>query len=163
MRRSAVRAGPKPTPQAPRMLIPPYLFFDGRGEEAVRFYSAAPGAEIEILVRFRESPDPPPPGVLPADWGDKLMHGSLKNGALRLMLSDGCGDDGGRPSGFALSLDVVEAEAIDRTLDALARDGGEITMPAGPTFWCPRFGSARDRFGVQWMVGLAEAADAPSA
>lgn len=145
------------------MLIQPYLFFDGRGEEAARFYSEALGAEIEILMRFHEAPDPPPPGVLPADWGDKLMHGSLKIGALRLMLSDGCGDDGGRPSGFALSLDVAEAEAVDRTLDALAKDGGEITMPASRTFWSPRFGSARDRFGVQWMVGLAEADDTPSA
>lgn len=139
------------------MLIQPYLFFDGRGEEAARFYSAALGAEIEMLMHFRDAPDPPPPGMLPEDWGDKLMHGSLKIGELRLMLSDGCGGDGAKPAGFALSLDVADAAAVDRTLAALAAEGGEITMPAGTTFWSPRFGMARDRFGVQWMVGLAEA------
>ena len=139
------------------MLIQPYLFFDGRGEEAARFYSAALGAEIEMLMHFRDAPDPPPPGMLPEDWGDKLMHGSLKIGSLRLMLSDGCGGDGAKPAGFALSLDVADATAVDRTLAALAAEGGEITMPAGTTFWSPRFGMARDRFGVQWMVGLADA------
>lgn len=139
------------------MLIQPYLFFDGRGERAAEFYRDALGAEIEMLMRFRDAPDPPPADMIPADWGDKVMHASLKIGALRLMLSDGCSDDAAKPSGFALSLDVPDADAVDRTLAALAAEGGEITMPAGQTFWSPRFGMARDPFGVQWMVGVAQA------
>ena len=58
------------------------------------------------------------------------------------------------PVGFALSLDVATSEDVDRTLAALAADGGAITMPAGETFWSKRFGMVRDSFGVQWMVGI---------
>jgi PhnB protein len=135
------------------MLIQPYLFFDGRGEEAAHFYRDALGAEIEMLMRFKEAPDPPPADTVPADWGDKVMHASLKIGELRLMLSDGCAGDGSTPAGYALSLSVADAGTVDRTIAALA-EGGEITMPADATFWSPRFGMLRDRFGVQWMVGI---------
>ncbi len=138
------------------MLIQPYLFFDGRGEQAAEFYRDALGAEIEMLMRFREAPEPPPADMVPADWGDKVMHASLRIGELRLMLSDGCNSEATAPSGFALSLDVADADTVDGTLTALAADGGEITMPAGETFWSKRFGMVRDRFGVQWMVGTAD-------
>lgn len=138
------------------MLIQPYLFFDGRAERAAGFYRDALGAELEMLMRFRDAPNPPPEGMLPADWGDKVMHASLKIGALRLMLSDGCSTEASVPSGFALSLDVATSEDVDRTLAALAADGGAITMPAGETFWSKRFGMARDPFGVQWMVGIQD-------
>jgi PhnB protein len=30
-------------------------------------------------------------------------------------------------------------------------------MPLGKTFWSPCFGMVTDRFGVQWMVGVAGA------
>lgn len=138
------------------MLIQPYLFFDGRGEQAAEFYRDALGAEIEMLMRFRDAPDPPPADMVPADWGDKVMHASLRIGELRLMLSDGCSGEDTKPSGFALSLDVADADTVDRTLAALCADGGEITMPAGETFWSKRFGMGRDRFGVQWMVGVSD-------
>jgi PhnB protein len=106
-----------------------------------------------MLMRFKEAPDPPPADTVPAEWGDKVMHASLKIGELRLMLSDGCAGDGSTPAGYALSLSVADAGTVDRTIAALA-EGGEITMPADATFWSPRFGMLRDRFGVQWMVGI---------
>jgi PhnB protein len=138
------------------MPIQPYLFFNGRCEEAIAFYRQALGAEVQMLMRFRESPDPPPPGMIPAGSEDKIMHSSLRIGDAVVMASDGRCD--GQPvfQGFSLSIEAAnEAEARSR-FEALAA-GGSVQMPLGKTFWSPCFGMVTDRFGVQWMVGVAGA------
>jgi len=131
-------------------LIQPYLFFGGRCEEALEFYKQAIGAEVEMLMRFKESPEPPSPDRVPGGYEEKVMHASVRVGESLVMVSDGCGEDAGF-HGFSLSIAVeTEAEA-DKVFNALA-DGGEISMPLGKTFWSPRFGMLTDRFGVGWMV-----------
>lgn len=62
------------------MHIQPYLHFDGNCEEALTFYSQALGAKIEMLMRYRESPEPPPPGMVPPGMDDKVMHASFRIG-----------------------------------------------------------------------------------
>jgi PhnB protein len=135
------------------MAVQPYLFFDGRCEEAVEFYQRALGAKVGMLMRFKESPDPPPPGMVPPDSGDKVMHAELQIGDTVVMASDGSCT--GKPSfkGFSLSLTAADAAEADRLFNALA-DGGQVQMPLGPTFWSPRFGMVADRFGVGWMVNV---------
>ena len=133
-------------------LVQPYLFFGGRCEEALAFYRTALGAEVELLMHYKESPEPQPPGRLPAGWENKVMHTSFRIGATTLMASDGCGEGPGF-SGFSLSLAVpTEAEA-DRAFAALA-SGGKVGMPLTKTFWSPRFGMVTDRFGVVWMISV---------
>ena len=134
------------------MQVQPYLFFNGRCEEALNFYRTALGAEIKGLMRFKEAPDPPPADMLPPGSDDKVMHALVQIGDSTVMASDGCTRE---PNfqGFSLSLDLPDAAAADRTFAALA-DGGEVTMPMAATFWSPRFGSVTDRFGVSWMVGV---------
>ena len=132
--------------------IEPYLFFAGRCEEALEFYRTSLGATIGMKMRFGESPESPPAGSVPDDWDDKIMHSSFWIGGSMVMASDGC-DSTGAFQGFSLSLNVTNAEEACRLFDALA-DGGTITMPLGPTFWSPCFGSVTDRFGVSWMVGV---------
>jgi PhnB protein len=132
-------------------IIQPYLFFDGRCEEALEFYRQALGAEVEMLMRFKDSPDGAGcPGGAAVD-GNKVMHASVRIGETVVMASDGrCA---GKPNfqGFALSLSVpTEAEA-DRRFAALEK-GGQVQMPLGKTFYSPRFGMVTDRFGVMWMV-----------
>ena len=39
------------------MQVQPYLFFDGRSEEAIDFYKKAIGAKVEMLMRWKDSPD----------------------------------------------------------------------------------------------------------
>lgn len=130
--------------------ITPYLFFGGRCEEALAFYRQALGAEVEMLMRYRESPEPPPPGMLQAGFENKVMHASFHVRGVRLMASDGC-DDRSKFDGFRLALTVpTEAEAR-RAFDALAA-GGSIQMPLTPTFWSPCYGMVTDRFGIGWMV-----------
>lgn len=147
-----------PTPQP---VVQPYLFFGGRCDEALTFYQRALGATVDRVMRFKESPDPPPPGVLPAGFEDKIMHSSFRVGGTTVMASDGCEPDQ-KFAGFSLSLSVpTEAEA-DRAFAALA-EGGQVRMPLGKTFWTSRFGMVTDRFGVGWMVSVFPAEDAQPA
>ncbi|WP_372619975.1 VOC family protein [Falsiroseomonas sp.] len=130
------------------MQIEPYLFFDGRCEEALAFYRKALGAEVGEVMRFRDNPDGMhgPPGS-----EDKVMHAVMRVGGASIMASDGhCA---GQPSfqGFGLALSVPDEATADRFFAAL-EDGGQIRMPLGKTFFSPRFGMVQDRFGVLWMI-----------
>jgi PhnB protein len=132
------------------MAIEPYLFFNGCCEEAVEFYKKALGAEVLMLMRYKESPEPPPPGKVPAGWDDKVMHSSLRIGNANVMASDGCGE-GAKFQGFSLSLTASDEADARRKFAALA-EGGQVQMPLGKTFWSPCFGMVTDRFGIGWMI-----------
>ena len=135
-----------------KAVIEPYLFFRGRCEEAVKFYQKALGAEVQMMLRYKESPEPPPPGMMPANWGEKIMHSSMKIGQTVVMASDGCGE-GGNIEGFSLSISVnTEAEA-QKAFAGLS-EGGKVTMPLGKTFWSPCFGMLEDKFGIGWMISV---------
>ena len=134
------------------MQVQPYLFFDGRCEEAVEFYRRTLGAEVEMMMRFKDSPEPPPNAT--PDNADKVMHTSFQIGETTVLASDGrCL---GQPSfqGFALSLTVRDEAEAERLFGALA-EGGQVQMPLAKTFFSPRFGMVADRFGVSWMVYVA--------
>jgi PhnB protein len=130
------------------MLVQPYLFLDGRCEEALDFYRKTLGAQVEMMMRFKESPEQT---MVPPDGGDKIMHASFRIGDSTVMASDGrCL---GQPAfqGFGLSLTVRDEAEADRVFGALS-DGGQVQMPLTETFFSPRFGMVADRFGVTWMV-----------
>jgi len=131
--------------------LTPYLIFGGRCEEALAFYRDAVGAEVEMVMRFDQSPEPMPPGSLPPGFEQKVMHASASIGGARLMASDGCYDRAGKYDGFQLALQVPTAAAARKAFDGLA-DGGTVQMPLTPTFWSPCFGMVADKFGVTWMV-----------
>jgi len=133
------------------MQVQPYLFFDGRCEEAIEFYRKTLGAEVAMLMRFKDSPEPPPPGMVPPGSENKIMHASLRIGDTTLMASDG--DCHGKPSfdGFSLTVNAAD-EAQAKRLFAALGDGGQVRMPLTKTFFSPSFGMLADRFGVGWMV-----------
>ncbi len=132
------------------MQVQPYLFFDGRCEEAGEFYKKAIGAEISMLMRYRDSPEPHPPGMVPPGYEGKVMHMGLKVGDSVVMAADDCT---GHPNfqGFSLSLTAKDEAEADKLFAALA-DGGQVRMPLTKTFFASRFGMLADRFGVGWMV-----------
>ena len=133
------------------MNIQVYLFFDGRCEEALAFYQEALGAEMEMLMRFNESPDPLPPPMDGPEFAEKVMHASFKVGDSVVMASDGhCGGNANF-NGFCVALNVANPKEAEARFNALAEDG-TITMPIAKTFWSPRFGMVADKFGVPWMV-----------
>ncbi|HKW54715.1 MAG TPA: VOC family protein [Stellaceae bacterium] len=133
------------------MQVQPYLFFDGRCEEAINFYRKAAGAEVVMVLRFKEAPEPHQPGMIPPGAENKVMHAAFRIGQSTVLASDGhCK---GKPSfqGFSLSLTVASEAEADRVFAALG-DGGQVQAPLSKTFFSPRFGMVADRFGVTWMV-----------
>jgi PhnB protein len=134
-------------------IVQSYLFFGGRCDEALEFYRTALGAEVDFLMRYKESPEPLPPGRIPPGFENKVMHATFHIGGTTLMASDGC-EAGPRFAGFSLSLAVPTQAEADRAFAALAA-AGQVTMPLTKTFWSPCFGMLTDRFGIGWMVSAA--------
>jgi PhnB protein len=130
------------------MQVQPYLSFDGRCEEAIAFYKKTLGAEVGMLMRWKDSPDKSM--CTPANE-NKVMHSTIRVGETTVMVSDGRNTGTPKFDGFALSLDAkTDAEA--QMLFGALSEGGDITMPLGPTFFATSFGMLKDRFGVHWMV-----------
>ena len=140
-------------------VVQPYLFFNGKCEEALNFYKTAIGAEITAMMRFKEAPPMPPgegggggegcgPGI---PNPEKVMHASFKIGESEVMASDGCSEGTPKFEGFSLSIAVQTDAEADRIFGALSA-GGNVMMPMGKTFFAPKFGMTTDKFGVGWMV-----------
>ncbi|MFY9735602.1 MAG: VOC family protein [Rhodoplanes sp.] len=127
------------------------MFFDGRCEEALDFYKKTLGAEVEMLMRVKDSPQPPPAGTYPPGSENKIMHSSFRINGTTVMASDGCAQGKPKFEGFSLSVDAKDETMADRVFAALA-DGGNVQMPLGETFFARRFGMVADRFGVGWMI-----------
>ena len=133
------------------MQVQPYLFFDGRAEEAIDFYRRALGARVEMMMRFKDNPEPnedcaPPPGS-----ENKVMHASFRVGDTTVMASDGHCAGEPRFEGFSLTLVAPSEAEAERMFTALS-DGGETRMPLTRTFFSPRFGMVADSSGVAWMI-----------
>ena len=136
------------------MQVQPYLFFDGRCEEAIEFYKNTLGAEVTALMRFKDSPVPCESGNVPPGGGDKVMHSSFRIGETTVLASDGRCE--GKPSfeGFSLTITTPDVAQAERLFAALT-EGGQVQMPLTQTFFSPRFGMVADRFGVGWMIYVA--------
>jgi PhnB protein len=142
---------------SPATTLQPYVFFGGRCDEAIAFYKTALGATVDILMRYKESPQPAPPGLLAPGWEEKVMHATLRISGATFMCSDGCSPEDGKVSGFKLALNVPTESEAKRAFAALA-EGGTVEMPLTKTFWSPLFGMLTDRLGIAWMVSVPAAA-----
>lgn len=138
------------------MLVQPYLFFEGRCEEALDFYKARLGATVDMLMRFKDNPEPQnmqaPEGCGGMDvQPDKVMHCAFRIGESLVMASDGMAS--GKPAFQGVSLSIsVKTEAEARKLFDGLSEGGNVQMPLTRTFYSPAFGMVADKFGVSWMV-----------
>ncbi len=130
------------------MQVQPYLFFEGRCDDAIEFYRRALGAEVQMVMRFKDSPDP---RAIQDNNGEKVMHAALRIGETTVLASDGHCQGHPGFQGFALSLTAKSDSEAERLFGGLA-DGGKIQMPMASTFFASRFGMVTDRFGVLWMV-----------
>lgn len=131
------------------MQVEPYLFFNGRCEEALNFYRKTLGADVTMLLRYKEQPGAKPECA--AGYEDKIMHAAFSLGGARLMASDDMADGPAGFKGFSLSIQPQDESEAKRLFDGLS-DGGHVRMPLGKTFFSPCFGMVTDRFGVSWMV-----------
>jgi PhnB protein len=135
--------------------VQPYLFFNGRCEEALEFYRKALGAEVTVLIRYKDSPEL----TKIHGYENKVLHSNFQIGDTQIMASDGNGNDKVYFEGFALTLNVATEAEADRLFAAM-EDGGQVLMPLAKTFYSPRFGMLADRFGVLWMIITAQSAEA---
>jgi PhnB protein len=133
------------------MQVQPYLDFNGRCDEALEFYKKALGAKVGMLMRWKDSPDK---SMVTPQNADKVMHSQFQIGDTTVMASDG--RSGGQPNfhGIMLSISASSEADADKLFAGLA-DGGQVQMPMGKTFFSPRFGMVADKFGVGWMVLVA--------
>lgn len=130
------------------MQIQPYLFFEGRAEEAIEFYKKTLGAKVEMVMRFKEAPDQ---SMISPGSGEKVMHGAIKIGDSIVLMSDG--RNSGKPDfqGFSLTIYPKDEADADKVFAALG-EGGQVRMPMDKTFFAKRFGMLADKFGVGWMI-----------
>jgi PhnB protein len=138
------------------MQVRPYLFFDGRCEEAIEFYKKALGAEVATLMRYKDGPEP---SICPPGSENKVMHASFRIGDTSVIASDG--RNTGKPvfHGFSLTIAAKSDDEAEKLFAALG-DGGQVQMPLTKAFFSSRFGMVADRFGVGWMIIVAPSATA---
>lgn len=134
------------------MNVEPYLYFNGRCEEALEFYKKALGAEVTAMLRFKESPSPE---YNPAGMEEKVMHACFHVGGSTLMASDGMCNGQAKFEGISLTINATSIEESERLFAAIG-EGGNVQMPMGETFFSSRFGMVADKFGVSWMVIVAQ-------
>jgi len=133
------------------MNIQPYLYFDGRSQEAIDFYKDAIGAKVEMVMHFKDAPKEMQAQITPG-MGDKVMHACIKVGDTPVFLSDGHCHGNAVFSGVTLTINADSDAQADKLYKALTKDGGKETMPMTETFFATRFGTLADKFGVSWMV-----------
>ncbi len=137
--------------------VQPYLFFRGRCEEAIAYYKVTLGANVLMMMRFKDNPDKPGPDKMPAEFDDRIMHACLRINGANIMMSDGMRSGPLDFQCMSLSLSAPSEAEADRLFHALAKDG-TVQMPIGPTFFAKRFGAVADKFGVAWMIIAGSAA-----
>ena len=135
------------------MNVQPYVFFDGKCEEALEFYKGAIGAKVDMVMHFKEAPAEMQAQMSPGSK-DKVMHAAFRVGDTQILASDG--ECHGKPKfdGFSLTINAASDAEADKLFNALGK-GGKVTQPMTETFFASRFGMLADKFGVNWMV-LAE-------
>jgi len=137
------------------MEVESYLCFEGRTEEAFEFYRQALGAEQTMKMLFKDSPMPMDPKMHPPGSENKVMHMSFRIGKTTILASDGRCSGAPKFEGVSLALSLPTDDEAQRRFNALA-DGGEVNMPLAPTFFSSNFGIVVDRFGLRWMVLVAQ-------
>ena len=130
------------------MQVNPYLSFDGRCEAAFELYAQCLGGRIGSIFRYAGSSLS---DQVPADWQNKVMHGTLTIGDLVLMGADVAPDRYEAPKGFSLSIHIEDASDGERIFHELGKDG-RIVVALEKTFWADRFGMVVDRFGMSWLI-----------
>ena len=133
------------------MHVNPYLTFKGECETALKFYAKVLGGKTEMMMRFADMP-----GHAPANWNDKVMHGSIKFGDNVLMGTDAPPERYEPMKGVWVSLQVEKPAEAERVFKALGEKAAKVEMPIQETSWAHRFGMLVDQFGTPWMINCSK-------
>lgn len=133
-----------------------YLIFNGNCEEAFQFYKSVFGGEFQYVGKYKDAPPEDGGEVVSEEDSNRIMHVSLPIGSSVLMGSDSHSKFGdvGFGDNFSISISAESTEEADKIFGGLT-DEGRVDMPMQKTFWSPYFGMLKDKFGVNWMIDLA--------
>ena len=128
----------------------PYLSFRDNAREAMEFYKSVFGGTLTMNT-FGEY------GAQGAD-ADNLMHAQLETDAGYTMMGadtpEGMQHNPG--DNITVSLSGDDAEEL-RGYWAKLSEGGNVAVPLEKQMWGDEFGQCTDRFGIPWMVNIAQA------
>ncbi len=127
----------------------PYINFKDNARQAMEFYKSVFGGELNTNT-FGEF------GTEGAEAG-KVMHAQLETPqGFTLMASDTPKGMDYRPgTNMSISLSGDDADALRGFWEKLSADG-TVTMPLEKQMWGDEFGMCVDRFGIGWMVNIAQ-------
>ena len=140
--------------------VRPFLMFESRAEEAMRFYASVFGTEItEPIMRMTDGPEMPGAPALSDAEKDLVMHmevtilGGHVLQATDMIESMGHAVTLGNNMTIALEPDT---RAENERLFAALSEGGSDVMGLMDMFWGSYFGTCVDKFGVRWMFNCEE-------
>ena len=135
------------------MKITPYLSYDGKCEEAFKFYEKVLKGKITFMMKNSESPMA---DKTPAGAQNNIMHASLAVGDNLIHGADAPVQHVSKPAGFCVSISLPELQEAERIFKELSA-GGQVQMPFSKTFWSPGFGMFIDKYSIPWMVNVEQA------
>ncbi|KAB2592446.1 VOC family protein [Streptomyces arboris] len=127
----------------------PYISFDGNARQAMTFYQEVFGGELEVsTVGDFGSPDSPA--------ADKVMHARLDTpDGYTVMAWDVPEGVPYRPGG-AVAVYLGGDDGELRLRFEQLSVGGTVSMPLEKQAWGDEAGALVDRFGITWMVNIAQ-------
>ena len=135
------------------MQLSPMVNFNGRCEEAFKFYEQCLGGRIQTMMTWGESPMA---DQVASEWRDKIVHASLIVGETSLLGNDSPPESYEAPKGISVTIHIKDVSEAERVFKALA-ENGTVQMPFEQTFWSAGFGMCVDRFGIPWMINTEQA------
>lgn len=136
------------------MKFTPHLSFNGRCEEAFRFYARSTGGKIVTMMTWGESPMA---AQVPPELADKIIHATLAVGDAVIAGADVPSGQYQKPAGVAIVIALTDPAEGERVFNALA-EKGTVQMPFEKTFWSPGFGMLKDQFGISWEINCETSA-----
>jgi PhnB protein len=128
----------------------PYIGFGDRAKEALEFYQSVFGGDL-TLSTFGES------GAGSSADADKIMHGMLETDRGFTLMGADTPEGMERDSGSAISISLSGDDAEDlRGYWHKLSQSGAVTVPLEKQVWGDEFGMCTDRFGIAWMVNIAQ-------
>ncbi len=128
----------------------PYISFAGNAREAMEYYQSVLGGTL-TLNTFGQF------GNAATEDADKVMHAMLETDkGFTLMGADTPPGMSFNPGDtMTVSLSGDDASELRAYWDKLS-DGGTVSVPLEKQMWGDEFGQCVDRFGVAWMVNIAQ-------
>ena len=125
-----------------------YLNFDGRCQQAFKFYREVLGAEIGTVTTFGETPAA---NQVPSEWQNKVVNGEMFLNGVRIAGGDLSPEQYVPPKGFAILLSI-DNEAETKAIFNKLSEEGTILTPIQKTFFSSYYGIVIDKYGVTWKL-----------